>query len=101
LAVDSSDLRGQLAQAVEPYEDLLIPFARGEMEADEFEASFQQRYLNDSTLYSDAVFDVFDRFFSDVDEYVADPKVRKETGGLGPVRLRECAVSLLQRAGRL
>lgn len=92
-------LRRELAEELEPYRVILEPFVRGEITADEFEARYFPMYADDPRMCSDEVFDIVDRFFSDVDAYVSDPSLRDSPEDLGPEELRELARTLLARAG--
>jgi hypothetical protein len=98
LGVADSDLRGRLARALEQFSDLLIPFVRGDLDATSFELAFTKRYLGGSTHYDDDVFDVIDRYYSDVEEFAADPALRGPDS-LGPKELLASTRELLQRAG--
>jgi hypothetical protein len=92
-------LRRELAEELEPYRVILEPFVRGEITADEFETRYFPMYVGDPRLCSDEVFDIVDRFFTDVDAYVSDPELRRSSDDLGPEELRDLARAMLARAG--
>lgn len=99
MAIDQ-DLRRGLAVAIEPYRGLLEDFVRGELTADEFEGRYLTAYLGDDADSPDEVFVVVDRFFGDVDSFVADPELRKHTHrAVGPTELKRHAAELLRAAG--
>jgi hypothetical protein len=70
------------------------------MSATDFEAAYLDVYLHDDSEFSDAVFPVVDRFFAEVDSFVADPVLRQRViQGIGADELRQCARGLLASAG--
>lgn len=95
-----TDLRREVAVAIEPYRELLMAFARGRITADTFEGEYLDKYLADDSDSSYEVFKVVDGFFAEVDAYVGDAALRAKTSdGIGPEELRDRAVELLRRAG--
>ena len=77
--------------AVAPYAILLRLFVDGRMTAEEFEVVFLSLYKNDPTDWPGETFDVLDRLFGDVDDFVADDRLRTETGGIDAEELRRRA----------
>ena len=76
---------------VAPYAILLRLFIDGRMTAGEFEVIFLSLYKNDPTDWPGEIFDVLDRLFGDVDDFVADDRLRTETGGIDADELRHRA----------
>ncbi len=93
-------IRG-VADAIAPYRDVLLGFARGEISAEEFEDAYLARYLDDPrTEMAFEVFTIVDRFFGDVDAFVSEDKLRdRALGDIGPGELRDRARALLRAAG--
>jgi hypothetical protein len=92
----SQDLR----LALLPYRQLLSAFTAGAITADAFEARFLEMYKSDPTKWPDDVFDVLDRLFAEVDDYVADPSLRLRVGGLSDDELRRCAEQAMRQLPR-
>jgi hypothetical protein len=84
-----------------PYADLVRRFVTGEQSAVEFESAFLARYLADETLWDQAEFDVLDRLFADVDDFVPEDRLRAEAGGLDADQLRTRAAAALPRLDEL
>lgn len=99
LVVDDNATAAGLAHALEPYLELLTTFADGRSDAPEFQRRFMSKYLNDSTTYPDDVFLIFDRYFSEVESYVADPALRDPShGDVDAETLRAATEALLHQA---
>jgi hypothetical protein len=89
-----------LADAIEPYRELLQRLLRGELSADEFQTSYFDVYLADESDCPYDVFQIVDGFFADVDSLVPrprtpDPKFHE----IDEETLRERAADLLRKAG--
>lgn len=74
---------------LENYRNLLRSFSNGEMTANIFEYQYLTRFKNDSDQVTGEEFDVLDVLFALVDDYVEDPQLRAQTGGIGGDELRE------------
>ncbi|TLG04686.1 hypothetical protein FEK35_19850 [Nocardia cyriacigeorgica] len=79
------------------YESAIRSFVVGSSSADDFEARFLALFKNDKYQVPGPEFDVLDSLFADVDDYVADPDLRNEVGGIGEQELRERARSVYSR----
>lgn len=66
-------------------------FVIGEVSADEFEATYLSRFKDDPDQVVGDEFDILDALFADVDEYVSDPNLRKNTDGISGEELRDRA----------
>ena len=77
------------ATALPKYIAELRAFDKGDVTASDFEAWYLATYLKDPTIWDPWVFDILDRVFADVDEYVDDPELRERAGGLDTEQLRE------------
>lgn len=90
----------RIAAAIAPYAALMASFARGEVDADEFQTRYFAGYLDDAreVAMDDATFDVVDGFFALVDSYVDDEQLRSP-GEPTADDLRAGARDLLSRAG--
>lgn len=71
-----------VAKMLEGYEEVIRRFISGQIDADKFETDFLTRFKTDSNQVTGDEFDILDRLFTDVDEYVADPNLRAATGGI-------------------
>jgi hypothetical protein len=96
--VDDNDLQRRLAKAVAGFGDLLEPLLDGTLDAHNFQLKFVDRYLHQPTSYDDDVFRIMDRYFSDVEEFEADPALR-DGDTLDLDDLLTSTRELLQRAG--
>lgn len=89
---------------LDDYRDLIRRFAAGEMSADDFEVEFLERFKNDPHQVVGAEFDVLDRLFAEVNDYVGDPSLRKSVGGISGEdlrsRVREVYARLLEYEDR-
>ncbi len=59
------------------YFSLLELFQSGRITAQEFETRYLQLFKSDNRLFPEAIFEVLNGLFSDVDAFVADPKPRR------------------------
>jgi hypothetical protein len=80
-----------------PYRELIGAFVRGDLSVAAFESQFLQCYLHDDTEWAPAEFDLLDGLFADVDEFVDDPRLRAEVGGLDAETLRQRAADALTK----
>ena len=78
----------QNARGVRP---IIRRFIRGDLSADEFESRVLSYFKNDKNQVVSEQFEVLDGLFADVDEYVADPRLRAASGGLDEDKLRSRA----------
>lgn len=85
--------RRRVALMLQGYRDLIERFASGEISADVFEHDFMNRFKSDPNQVVGDEFDVLDRLLADVDEYVDDLVIRRDTGGISGEDLRERAKS--------
>lgn len=70
------------------YKDLISRFINGQISAQEFEDSYLPLFKKDTSQVRSVEFEILDGLFADVDEYVADPELRKRAGGLNDEELR-------------
>lgn len=77
--------------ALSAYLDLIEQFVDGRISAERFEAVFLSKFKNEKVRLPDGQFNVLDGLFGDVDDYVSDPGLRAEAGGLDDEQLRTCA----------
>lgn len=59
-----------------PYIELLMSFLHNGMSALDFERTYLEVYLNDTTEWSEAEFAILDELFGDVDAFCADANLR-------------------------
>ncbi|MBY8863982.1 hypothetical protein K7711_46495 [Nocardia sp. CA2R105] len=78
-------------QALSAYLELIGQFVDGNLSAENFESAFLSRFKNETTHFTDDAFNILDGLFGDVDDYVSDPELRAEAGGLDDEQLRTCA----------
>jgi hypothetical protein len=88
-----SPIESDAKQAVLVYLDLIEQFVDGRISANRFEAGFLPIFKNETTHLPEDFFNVLDGLFADVDDYVADPELRAEAGGLDDEQLRVCAAN--------
>lgn len=75
----------------------LRAFVEGRLTAAEFEVLYLAVFKGDDTIHGPPVFNVLDRMFAEVDEYVDDPDLRARAGGTDEAHLREAAAAALKR----
>lgn len=73
------------------YRDLIRGFSIGELAPNTFQAEYLTRFKNDPDQVIGREFDVLDELFADADDYVEDPTLRAETGGIDGDELRQRA----------
>jgi hypothetical protein len=71
------------------------------MNAAEFEVIFLRLYKEDPTDWPTEIFDVLDRLFADVDDFVADDRLRAEAGGLDSEELRHRAAATFDQLNEM
>lgn len=84
-------------RALAGYAELISRFVDGRISAQEFESSYLRMFKNEKTRFPVDVFDLLDGLFADVDEYVADPDLRNDAGGLDDEQLRTRARTAYDR----
>jgi len=89
-----------VAKMLEGYEEVIRRFISGQIDADKFENDFLTHFKTDTNQVAGDEFDILDRLFTDVDEYIADPNLRAATGGIDGDELRLRAQSAYQRLYR-
>jgi hypothetical protein len=86
----SSDNAAGAAMA-DRYRELISRFINRRISAQEFESAYLRLFKSDKNKVGGAKFNALDRLFADVDDYTADPELRKRAGGLDDEELRTCA----------
>jgi hypothetical protein len=80
-----------VARMLAGYEPIIRPFICGDLSASDFESDFLSYFKHDWQQVVSEEFEVLDGLFADVDEYVADPRLRAAGGGLDDYELRSRA----------
>ena len=80
-----------VTRMLDTYEPIIQRFICGDSSADRFESSFLSYFTNDKNQVVGDEFEVLDRLFADVDEYVGDPHLRAAAGGIDEDELRSRA----------
>lgn len=60
------------------YRDLVAAFLAGEIPAEAFAREFEAKYLADSTVHPQEVFDVLETLFGAADSFVSDESLRTQ-----------------------
>jgi hypothetical protein len=92
-----NEVNAGVSRMLENYRELIRRFSIGEMTAKDFEHEYLTRFKNDPDQVTGAEFDILDELFADVDDYVEDPQLRAQTGGIGGDELRERASNAYAR----
>lgn len=74
-------------------------FVTGTSTAQEFEREYLIAFKNDVDRWPESQFAQLDSLFADVDDYVADPALRAEVGGLDDDQLRDRARAVYESVG--
>ena len=73
---------------VAKYKDLISKFVNRQVSAQNFESAYLMVFKTDKDQVPSSEFDVLEKLFFAVDDYVADPELRKKVGGLNDEELR-------------
>jgi self-protective colicin-like immunity protein len=76
---------------VAKYKDLISKFVNRQVSAQNFESAYLMVFKTDKDQVPSSEFDVLEKLFFAVDDYVADPELRKKVGGLNDEELRAYA----------
>lgn len=82
------------------YEEVIRHFISNQTNSDEFERDFLTYFKADKNQAPGDDFDILDQLFTDVDEYVADSRLRAATSGIDEYELRSRANSAYRRLYR-
>ncbi|WP_282785773.1 MULTISPECIES: colicin immunity domain-containing protein [unclassified Nocardia] len=85
--------RNSVDRALANYERLIGEFVSGVIDAPTFESRYLMLFKNEAAKIPLKEFDILDGLFADVDEYVSDPGLRAEAGGLDDEQLRSRAAA--------
>ena len=67
-----------MVESVHDYEHLIGQFVNREISAEEFEATFLNRFKNEQRQFSEEAFKALDKLFGDVDMFCADDDLRDD-----------------------
>jgi hypothetical protein len=81
----------------EKYREGISKFINWKISAEEFESTYLRLFKHDKDQVSGPEFDALEKLFFAVDDYVADPSLRKAVNGLDEEQLRGCARDVYQR----
>jgi hypothetical protein len=73
---------------VAKYRDLIADFVGGRVSAQNFESAYLEVFKTDKDQVPGREFDVLEKLFFAVDDYIADPELREKMGGLNDGELR-------------
>ncbi|MFD6160075.1 colicin immunity domain-containing protein [Nocardia sp. NPDC060256] len=79
------------------YEDIIRRFISGDITAPRFESEYLLAFKSEETHLRTDDFNLLDSLFADVDDYVSDPQLRSEAGGLDDEQLRQRATATYDR----
>lgn len=65
--------------AISKFVELIERFVSGTIDAPAFEATYLNRFKNESTRLPETAFGVLDQLFAEVDAFCADPDLRGES----------------------
>ncbi|WP_280415714.1 colicin immunity domain-containing protein [Nocardia carnea] len=83
-----TDNSAAIARMVAGYKPILEALLSGESGADEFEHNYLHYFKNDRNQVIGPDFDILDELFAYADNYVSDPTLREEVGGIDEKELR-------------
>jgi len=63
---------------------LLHSFLAGTLSTEDFQRAYLERFKNESRVLDDALFEILDELFGDVDAFCADPELLVELRGAKP-----------------
>ncbi len=78
-----------------PYIKMIESFLDGTLGVEDFERRFIDMYTDDPTMWDDAVFQILDSFFADLDAFCVDPSLR-DAEDLDEKQLRAAASAALR-----
>jgi len=76
---------------VSKYRDIISDFVSGRVSAQDFESAYLRVFKSDKDQVPGREFNVLEKLFFAVDDYVADPELRKKVSGLSDDELRTSA----------
>lgn len=79
------------------YAGVITDFVKHKVSAEEFETRYLKLFKHDDDQVPGPEFDVLDRLFADVDDYVADPELRRAVRGIDEEELRTRAKAAYHR----
>ena len=79
------------ARMVAKYRDLISDFVSNRLSAQSFESRYLEVFKTDTDQAPSSEFDLLEKLFFAVDDYVADPELRTKVGGLNDMELRDRA----------
>lgn len=79
---------------LDKYVSLIEHFVVGELIATEFESQYLYSFKNENQIFPQDVFELLNDLFSDIDSFVADPKLR-DPGDLDEKQLKKSAEKTL------
>ncbi|MFI1462970.1 colicin immunity domain-containing protein [Nocardia carnea] len=77
-----------IARMVAGYKPILESLLSGKSGADEFGQNYLHHFKNDRNQATGPDFDILDELFASVDDYVSEPALREEVGGIDEKELR-------------
>jgi hypothetical protein len=77
------------------YDELIERFLNHEMTAEEFQAAYDDKYLNNSHSMNEELFKILDWLFAVNDSFTRDPELLKNDSYVNEEQLRESAAKTL------
>ncbi|MEU7141331.1 colicin immunity domain-containing protein [Nocardia sp. NPDC046473] len=85
------------SRSLAKYEDIIRRFISGDISAPKFESEYLSAFKSKETHLRPNDFHLLDSLFADVDDYVSDPQLRADAGGLDDEQLRQRATATYDR----
>jgi len=63
---------------IEKYKSLISKLVTGEIAVPQFEVAYLEMFKNESSEFSEDVYDALNKLFTDVDSYCGDPVLRDD-----------------------
>jgi hypothetical protein len=76
------------ARMVAKYRDLISDFVSGRLSAQDFESTYLRMFKSDNDQVPGHEFDLLEKLFFAIDDYVDDPELRVKVSGLSDDDLR-------------
>jgi hypothetical protein len=89
--------KATIERMTEKYRELIFRFANQQIPVEEFEPDYLRLFKYDKDQVPSPEFDILEKLFFAVDDYVADPGLRQAVRGLDEDQLRDCARATYQR----
>lgn len=88
-------------KCIEKYRKLITEFVSGKISAIQFERNYLDTHQAETYMFDDHIYEALNTLFLDVDDYCANPTLRREGVDLNDDELLSCAKEALRKLDKL